>query len=186
MTQRADKVGILEKKKLRVFALGGDRTRTGRPPRFELLTSSRLWQRLGLHVLDVDADGRDDLVLLQPEGLNGKKLIVDLYRGGGGGRFAGDGFRSVLPEIDEATPTSYGGDWTGDGVPDLVAVTGSRLLVHAGLAQPRRKAVVEKEGRPLADLGAGSVRRLEQVGGWLVGYGAVGEGEERRQSLIAF
>ena len=172
VTLRADKVGILEKKKLRVFELGADRTRSGRPPFFEILTSSRMWQELDLHTTDVDGDGLVDMVLLQPEGLGGNRLIVDFYRGLEGARFDTKRYRSVLPEVGENHPWHYGTDWNGDEVADLLVLSGSRVELYPGLQEPKRRAVLEASPRTLLQISESDpqLRRLTVRGDFLVSY----------------
>lgn len=140
VTTDGEKVSVFGKKRFFVFALTGDRTRAGSPPTFRTLTASRMWQPADYAVRDVDDDGRDDLVLLQPEGFAGKKLILEAYLGLGGGRFETRPRRTV---VDHSGSWSYGDDLDGDGEPDL-AVLDRDLAVFAGVVRRERKAVVEK------------------------------------------
>lgn len=129
-TLDAEKVGVFAKKRLRLFALAADRTRAGAPPVLALETASRRWQEAAPVVVDADGDGRDDLVVIQPEGLAGKELLVESFLGRGDGRLEPRGRRTLL-EV-QADAWSYGGDVTGDGVPDLVATSEGRLLLFRG------------------------------------------------------
>ena len=129
-TLDAEKVGIFAKKRLRLFTLAADRTRAGSPPMLAFETESRRWHEAAPVVVDADGDGRDDLVVIQPEGLAGKELLVETFLGRGDGRLEPRGRRTLL-EI-EADEWSYGGDVTGDGVPDLVATSEGRLLLFRG------------------------------------------------------
>lgn len=186
VTLRADKVSLFEKKKLRLFELVPDRTRLGRRPLFETLTASRIWQSLEHHLVDVNADGLEDLVLLQPEGLGGKKLIIDLFLANGQRSFESRPFRTVLPGIEEGTPRLYGDDWNGDGVPDLVVVDDGdsdsdsggegdgrgEIRLFPGRSPPRKKSVIESQPAwrlPLPAT-ASRLRHLERIGGRLVAW----------------
>lgn len=176
-TLRSDKVGLFEKKKVRVFALREDRTREGLAPIFEKTSSSRRWQRLDVQFLDVDLDGRPDLALVQPEGYDGDKLIVDVFLGRGEGRLAANSMRSVV-KTPEARWT-YGADLTCDGRPDLAVISEARLHIFEGLAVPKKKALLVEQARwsigvslrhatvdwrELADENDG--RRLAELHGW--------------------
>lgn len=186
-TLRSDKLSLFEKKKLRVFALRPDRTRMGRSPVLEVLTASRLWQDLEIHLVHTDDDRLKDLVLIQPEGLGGKKLIVDAYRGtvrgtpvrgtvGGVGEagFEPKNRRSVLRRVGERSPHQYGDDWNGDGIADLIAYVDGELAIFAGLRDPRKKAVLETEPFWTLPIKADGLDlwQLEVRGGRLVGRGA--------------
>ncbi len=138
----ADKLGIFEKKKLRLFHLRTDRTRAGTPPALAIDTATRNWYDLGLHVADLDDDGHDDLVVLQPDGLGAKKLVVEAYRGKGNGGFFLTPRRSVV--VAPEARWSFGDDLDSDGIGDLVAVADERLLVFRGLGNTRKKGVIDK------------------------------------------
>ena len=152
----ADKLGIFEKQKLRVFPLRADRTRSGSPPALEIQTVTRHWYPLGVDVADADLDGRDDLVVVQPDGLGAKKLALEVYRGQGNGGFYLAPRRSVI--VAPEARWAYGEDLDGDLVPDLVTVAGDRLQIYRGLAGHKRKALDKTPYRTLevSDLGTDS------------------------------
>lgn len=141
-TYQADHLGIFEKAKLRVFALGADRTRGGRPPLLSLQTASRRWSALQPIVADLDRDGHDDLLVLQQEGLSGGTLLAEAFFGRGGGRFETPS-RKTRWEL-EAWSWRYDADLTGDGRPDLLLLAGNdrRLLILAAAPDPRSGAFV--------------------------------------------
>jgi len=141
VTLDGEKVRIFGKKRLFVFPLSVDRTRAGSRPRFELITASRLWQDLDISLAELDGDSYQDLVLIQPEGFAGSKLIVEAYRGRGGGRFDSRPRRSV---VDFNGKWSYGQDLDGDGEADL-AMLASELVVFSGVARQQSKTVISKK-----------------------------------------
>jgi hypothetical protein len=142
-TANAEKVGLFVKQRLRVFPLVADRSRAGRRPVLAAETESRRWNGVVPAVLDVDRDGREDLVVVQPEGLAGKTLVAQAWLGRGDGGFQPGGRKTVLDV--EAEDWSYGQDFTGDGIADLVAVSRDRMLAFAGLTDPKGKNVLERK-----------------------------------------
>lgn len=150
----AEKLGLFEKKKLRVFLLGADRSRSGSGPVLAVQTESHRWQAVDPVVLDLDRDGHDDLVVIQPEGLAGGDLVVEAWFGKGGGRFEPSSRRTVLKDLAIRT-WSYGQDLTGDGYPDLAAIREGRLLAFAGTASPRRE-ILDRRPRHTFELPAGA------------------------------
>ncbi len=152
-TVSARQIGLFEQKKLRVFPLrGGDRSRTGRGASLKVETASHRWQRLDPTAVDVTGDGLLDLVVVQPEGLGGKKLIVEAYPGRADARFHSIPLRTVVPARQAVW--SFGVDVTGDGAADLVARSGVDLRVFAGILASGKKQVLEKRPRWEVELGS--------------------------------
>lgn len=137
-TQGAGRIDLLEPQRLRVLPLAPDRTRAGAPPSFAVELDAKRWQATEVLVADADGDGHDDLVAAYPEGLTGGDLVVETWRGLGGGRFAPDRRRSDLDQ----TPAS----WrllpaaTAEGRPALVAA-GERTIELYALAAGGRRAL---------------------------------------------
>jgi hypothetical protein len=149
-TSDADKIGIFAKQRFRLFLLATDRTRAGQSPSLAFETESHRWFPVEPVVRDLDRDGKQDLVLFQPEGLGGGDFVIDTFLGQGNGRFERP--RRLKLNNLEARSWHYGEDVTGDGVADLVTVSKTGLRLFAGTADPR-KDLLDRRPRQTVDLG---------------------------------
>ena len=142
-TTPGDKLGIFQKLKLRVFYTGADRTRAGRRPTLAVQTVSRRWYAVDPSIHEVTGDGKDDLVLVQQEGMGGNDLVIDVYPGKGTGRF--EDRRPKRTKLkDQGGDWDFGNDFNGDGSPDLAVVAGGTLRIYAVDPGHKRK-VLRKE-----------------------------------------
>jgi hypothetical protein len=175
-TSDADKIGIFAEQRFRLFLLSADRTRSGQPPSLAFETATNRWFPVEPVVTDLDRDGRQDLVVLQPEGLGGGDFVVDAFFGQGspgGGRFERP--RRLKLNNLEARFWRYGDDVTGDGAADLITLSETGLRVFAGTADPRRD-LLDRRPRQTLDFAAGK----ETV---TVSLGAGSEGAEMASSI---
>lgn len=156
-TADAEKVGVFAKQRFRLFPLNADRSRSGQPPSLAFETESNRWFPVDPVLLDLDRDGRQDLVVLQPEGVGGGDLVIDTFFGQGNGRFERP--RRLKLSNQEARVWSYGPDVTGDGAADLVTLSKAGLRVFAGTSDPRRE-LLDRRPRQTVDLG-GAQQRVE-------------------------
>ncbi|HEY4595861.1 MAG TPA: VCBS repeat-containing protein [Thermoanaerobaculia bacterium] len=168
-----EKIGVFAKKRFRLFPLNRDRSRKGSPPAFATETDCPLWFPLDATAADVDGDGRQDLVLAHPNGLRGKELLVSAYHGLGNGKFDPNPRRWKLGEA--VTDWSYGADWTGDGLPDLLVYVGDHLLLYPGEAKGSRPLA----GKALWSFPVPGAPKREQRND----EDAEGPGPERERSL---
>lgn len=137
-------LGIFVKRDLQLFLLARDRSRGGSPPVLAVHTDCHLWQSLTTHFAALDGNGRQDLVLIHPEGLRGKKLRFQVWTALGTVGTIGSGSLAPTPatstvEVD-ADAWYYGADLTGDGIPDLLVRSAGRLLLYPGIARSHRLA----------------------------------------------
>jgi hypothetical protein len=139
--QSADKMGIFEKKRLRVFPLRPDRSRSGSRPVLAALTDNLRWFPMRLDLSDVDGDGLEDLVTIQSKGLGGGKIHLEAFLSKPNGRFHPTSKRSTL-EL-EFGAADFGRDINGDGLADLVTASSTEVLVFLG-EQAKRRLVAKK------------------------------------------
>ena len=124
-------LGVMSRKRLRVFALVGEPGAAPRRPLLARELSARAWQELEATAGDFDGDGRDDLAIAAAEGLGGGEVTLTLFRGMGGGRLRAEPLTASFPAADDLD-WRYGSDVDGDGRPDLVTLGGGKLAVHSG------------------------------------------------------
>lgn len=179
-TVSSERMGIFAKQDLRVFSLQtGDRSRAGLGPALKAETVSYRWHFVGPQIADADADGLADLVVIQPSGLGGKKVFVEVYLGRGGAQFYPLPLRSEVP-VDFPDRWHYGADVDGDGVPDLVTASQPDVLVFRGLADVKKKKVLDKKAYLRVSLA------LDRKMAWLLQAMAVRDvdGDGRAEILV--
>lgn len=145
-TVMAEKHGVFEKKKLRLFELAVDRTRSGSGPLLEVMTRSRNWYGTCAGIADLNGDGLDDVVSAQPKGLGAGSLWVETYLARSAGGFEPKARGSEI-EVEEGEVCTLASDLDGDGQVELVVVEGDSLLVFPLIRQPESKVVVADRPR---------------------------------------
>jgi hypothetical protein len=176
-TSDADKIGIFAKQRFRLFPLAADRSRSGQPPSLAFETESNRWFPVDPVLLDLDRDGKQDLVVIQPEGVGGGDLVIDTFFGQGNGRFERPR-RQKLANLG-ARSWSYRRDITGDGVADLATIGENGLSIFAGTADPRRD-LLDRRPRQTVDLSGAKGTVTVSVG---VGNEGMGLESSRSDSL---
>jgi hypothetical protein len=147
-TMSAERLDVFGEKALRIFPLGGDRTRVGEMPRSSAATGLNIWQTAHPVVIDLDRDGRDDLVLAYWKGLRRTIAALEIHRGEPDGKLAKR--RDVELTVEDADQgfISFGHDADGDRLPDLVVLTETAVLVYPGSGErPAERPIVEKPSR---------------------------------------
>ena len=159
-TQGAVAVDAFERQRWRAFRLAADVTRSGHGPGLAVTVDSKRWQDADAELVDVDGDGHEDVVVARAEGMTGGDLVVEVYRGLGGGAFAPDPRRTDVGDPPRRFELLRDAD--GRGRPGIVglyrdrvvlwrlASAGGRALEHAPLVDaplpelpPRPKPPVE-------------------------------------------
>ncbi len=136
-TQATDELNLFERQRLRVLALAADRTRSGSPPTLAVELDSKRWHETALALGDVDGDGHDDLLAAFPEGLSGTDLVVQWWRGSGGGRFESRPHRSDI----QKAPAGWA--LVAEPAPGLLLVGNGRIELRH-FAAAGRSAVADR------------------------------------------
>ncbi len=135
----ADKLSFFGEKLLRLFPLGEkDRSRTGAAPLLAVESHANLWQQMLPVPIDLDGDGRQDLVTAYWKGLRSAKVALDAWMRRPDGSFATSPLSTEIDAGDGDKGTMmYGDDLDGDGLPDLAVTLGGRLLIYRGASARR-------------------------------------------------
>lgn len=132
-TSPASKLKIFGEKSLRLFLLEEDRTKAGRPPLLAVDIGASLWQPVAPALLDVNGDGRTDLVVAYWKGLKKDEVELDAFLRTGDGSFDPSPRETAVDAKDgDRTFIDYGRDLDGDGVADLLLIAGGKVLVFPG------------------------------------------------------
>lgn len=158
-TMSAEKLSFFGEKRLRVYRLETDRTKTGIPPFVSGTTGANLWQAVTARAFDADGDGRDDLVLAYWKGLKSSEVAFEVWSRGDDGIWPKSArVRSIeIPEADRSF-LLFGEDVDGDRAPDLVVSGKGALRVHRGVPASRGGLPVEKEPAVVLPLPEGAAR----------------------------
>jgi len=145
-TKPGDKLNLFGEKRLRIFPLERDRSRLGLLPLFEVETRINMWQDANLQMLDVNGDGRDDLVVGYWKGILKDRVVLDVYlRTENGGFDSSERNTAFDVKKGDRDFVQYGADLTGDGLPDLL-VRGKRgLMIYPGRRSKNGKQLVEDD-----------------------------------------
>lgn len=142
-TYAADRLGIFDQARLRLFRLEADRTRAGATPVLAVDTTSHRWQRAAVAVADWDADGHDDVSIAQVKGLGAGAILIETYRGLAGARYdrRPEKVRLDLPDATWRWPDDA--DLDGDHLPDLIALSHGRLVIYTSTGRRNGTALAE-------------------------------------------
>lgn len=128
MVSTYEKVGIFQKKRVRVFFLEKDRSRGGAPPVLATGTECPAWGRLDVVTADMDGDSRQDLALICDRGIVDRSLRVAVHRNLGGGKL--EARPRIWDQEMEARDWIYAPGLTEDGRPGLLVSNQQGLVVY--------------------------------------------------------
>src|SRR5678816_762196 len=147
LTRPSDKLSLFGEKLLRLYFLDQeDRSRTGTKPALAVESHLNIWQQGTLMAVDVDHDGRQDLVVGYWKGLKTAYVVLDTYLQQEENSFRRSAATTEI-EVKEGrrSMVGFGRDLDGDGAADLMLLAKDRMLVYRGSAASRDgKSVVEK------------------------------------------
>src|SRR5262249_37676877 len=139
-------------KRMRVWLLTADRTRTGKPPVLAVTSNMNLWQDAHWFPRDVDGDGREDLVLGYWKGLKDSRVVLESWMQKADGTFArGQAGPAFAVEKGDRPTIEWGTDVDGDRLPDLLVIANGALELHPGTTG---KALVSKTATKRVTIGA--------------------------------
>lgn len=128
MASTYEKVGIFQKKRVRLFFLEKDRSRGGAPPVLATETECPAWGRLDAVAADLDGDSRQDLALICDRGIVDRSLRVAVHRNLGGGKL--EARPRIWDQEMEARDWIYAPGLTEDGRPGLLVSNQEGLVVY--------------------------------------------------------
>jgi len=146
-TRPAEKLSLFGEKLLRLFVLeGNDRSRTGNSPLLALESRINLWQRITPIVIDINHDGREDLVAAYWKGLKDSRVVLDVYLRQQDGAFSRSPLETAFDvEHGSRSIVGYGSDLDADGAADLVLMANGEMQVFPG--SRGRKEIVDSRPR---------------------------------------
>lgn len=149
-TMPGDKLSLFGEKLLRLFPLEADRTRLGLAPLFEVQSRMNLWQDAHPMLVDVNRDGRMDLLVGYWKGLLSPRVALDAYLRQPDGSFR-DAPRTTAFDVKngEGSYLHYGDDLDGDSLPDLLLRRDQSWQLHTGLPSSTGKKLVNRKGTTL-------------------------------------
>ncbi len=149
-TMPSDKLSLFGEKLLRLFLLEADRSRLGPAPLFAVQSRMNLWQDGHPVLVDVNRDGRMDLVLGYWKGLLSPRVALDAYVRQPDGSFRSSPRTTAFDvKNGERSYLHYGDDLDGDSLPDLLVRREQSWVLHSGLPSSSGKKLVDRRGTAL-------------------------------------
>ena len=148
-SRSAEKLSFFEEQSLRLFLLDEkDRSRTGTLPLLAAESHANLWQMMFPRVVDLDSDGRQDLVTAYWKGLKDTRLVLDAWMRRPDGTFRSSPATTEFDILEARRGVlSYGDDIDGDGLGDLAVHAAGELRIFRG-TRPRPDGRRLVENRP--------------------------------------
>jgi hypothetical protein len=149
-TMPSDKLSLFGEKLLRLFPLEADRSRLGPAPLFAVQSGMNLWQDAHPVLVDVNRDGRMDLVIGYWKGLMSPRVALEAYVREPDGSFRSSPRTTAFDvKNGEGSYLHYGDDLDGDSLPDLLVRRDESWLLHSGLPSSSGKKLVDRKATTL-------------------------------------
>ena len=133
-TKTAEKLALFGEKRVRMYGLDPDRSRSGFLPLMEGKSGMNLWQEGTPWILDVNRDGRSDLVIGYWKGLKNSRVVLEVFLRNEDGAFEEKPKATAFDvKNGDRSYVAYGRDLNGDGLFDLLVSDDEQLLLYPGL-----------------------------------------------------
>ncbi len=154
-TKTAEKLALFGEKRVRMYGLDPDRSRSGFLPLMEGKSGMNLWQEGTPWILDVNRDGRSDLVIGYWKGLKDSRVVLEVFLRKEEGTFEGKPKVTAFDvENGDRSYVAYGRDLNGDGLFDLLVSTDEQLLLYPGLPSRNGGKLVDTRPELILDMDA--------------------------------
>jgi hypothetical protein len=171
-TKTAEKLALFGEKRVRMYGLDPDRSRSGFRPLLAAESGMNLWQGGTPWILDVNRDGRSDLVIGYWKGLKDSRVVLEAFLQNDDGSFA-EKPRTTAFDVEDGQRSfvGYGRDLNGDDLYDLLVMADGRIWLYPGKPSRNGKKLVDDEPEQILDIGE---RELEQEGSVTITIGTGG------------
>ncbi len=163
-TKTSEKLALFGEKRVRMYGLDPDRSRSGFLPLLAGESGMNLWQEGTPWILDVNRDGRSDLVFGYWKGLKDSRVVLEVFLRNEDGSFA-DKPRNTAFNVEdgERSFVAYGRDLNGDRLFDLLIAADGRLWMYPGRQSRNGKKLVDTEPELIVDVHEQDVDRDDTV-----------------------
>ena len=188
LTKTSEKLALFGEKRIRMYGLERDRSRSGFQPLMAADSGMNLWQAGTPWILDVNRDGRSDLVIGYWKGLKNSRVVLEAFLRNEDGTFATKpGTTAFDVEDGDRSFVAYGRDLNGDGLFDLLVAADSRLWLFPGLQSRNGKKLVNTEAEQVLDVSEIDPERGGSAGVTItIGSGGAGTVQSSALSIPSF
>ncbi|MBD3868783.1 MAG: VCBS repeat-containing protein [Acidobacteria bacterium] len=171
-TKTAEKLALFGEKRVRLFGLNPDRSRSGFLPLMAGESGMNLLQGGTPWILDVNQDDRNDLVIGYWKGLKNSRVVLEVFLRNEDGSFE-EKPKTTAFDVEDGNRSyvAYGRDLNGDGLLDLLVSADARLLLFPGKESRNGKKLVDDEPELVLDV---NLPESDQEGSVTINIGSDG------------